>query len=97
MPAAGRVLGISDYLIASIFSLSALMWAITSPLWAARSDRKGRKQHILIGVGGFIVSMLGCGMVAQVFGKQTLKLAHGLLALELRLVLRKSLDIKAVD
>ena len=30
MPAAGRVLGISDYLIASIFSLSALMWAITS-------------------------------------------------------------------
>ncbi|QZP08461.1 MFS transporter [Caenibius sp. WL] len=63
MPAAGRVLGISDYLIASIFSLSALMWAITSPLWAARSDRKGRKQHILIGVGGFIVSMLGCGAV----------------------------------
>ena len=41
--------------------------------------------------------LLGCGMVAQVFGKQTLKLAHGLLALELRLVLRKSLDIKAVD
>ncbi len=63
MPAAGRALGISDFLIASIFSLSALMWAITSPLWAARSDRKGRKQHILIGLGGFIFSMLGCGAV----------------------------------
>lgn len=63
MPAAGRALGISDFLIASVFSLSALMWAITSPLWAARSDRKGRKSHILIGLGGFIFSMLGCGLV----------------------------------
>lgn len=63
MPAAGRALGISDFLIASVFSLSALMWAITSPLWATRSDRKGRKQHVLIGLGGFIFSMLGCGVV----------------------------------
>lgn len=63
MPAAGRELGISDFLIASIFSLSALMWAITSPFWAGRSDRKGRKPHILIGLGGFIFSMLGCGVV----------------------------------
>ncbi|WP_235829400.1 MFS transporter [Croceicoccus estronivorus] len=63
MPAAGRELGISDFLIASIFSLSALMWAVTSPFWAGRSDRKGRKPHILIGLGGFTFSMLGCGCV----------------------------------
>ena len=63
MPAAGRELGISDFLIASIFSLSALMWAIASPFWAGRSDRKGRKPHILIGMGGFTFSMLGCGAV----------------------------------
>ncbi|WP_380871977.1 multidrug resistance protein [Sphingomonas sp. DBB INV C78] len=63
MPAIGRELGISDFLIASIFSLSALMWAIFSPFWAARSDVHGRKPYILIGLGGFICSMLGCGLV----------------------------------
>jgi MFS family permease len=63
MPAAGRALGISDFLIAGIFSLSALMWALASPFWAGRSDRKGRKPHILIGLGGFTFSMLGCGAV----------------------------------
>ena len=63
MPAAGRALGISDVLIAGIFSLSALMWAIISPYWATRSDRRGRKPHILIGLGGFIFSMFGCGLV----------------------------------
>lgn len=63
MPAVGRQLGISDFLIASIFSLSALMWAIFSPYWAARSDRRGRKPFILVGLGGFIFSMLGCGLV----------------------------------
>lgn len=63
MPAVGRELGISDYLIAGIFSLSALMWAIFSPVWALRSDRQGRKPFILLGLAGFIVSMAGCGLV----------------------------------
>lgn len=72
MPAVGRELGISDFLIAGIFSLSALMWAIFSPYWALRSDRRGRKPFLLIGLGGFIVSMTGCGLVV-------LAGAHGLL------------------
>ena len=63
MPAVGREIGISDFLIAGIFSLSALMWAISSPYWAKRSDRYGRKPYILVGLCGFIISMLGCGLV----------------------------------
>ncbi|RJF93100.1 MFS transporter [Sphingomonas cavernae] len=63
MPAIGREIGISDFLIASVFSLSALMWAISSPWWAALSDRRGRKPFILLGLAGFVFSMIGCGLV----------------------------------
>lgn len=63
MPAVGRELGISDFLVAGIFSLSALMWAFASPYWAARSDRTGRKPFILLGLFGFFFSMIGCGLV----------------------------------
>lgn len=63
MPAVGREMGISDFLVAGIFSLSALMWAFSSPYWARRSDREGRKPYILLGLFGFIFSMVGCGLV----------------------------------
>lgn len=63
MPAVGREMGISDFLVAGIFSLSALMWAIASPYWARRSDRTARKPYILLGLFGFIFSMMGCGLV----------------------------------
>ena len=56
MPAIGRALAIPDALIAMTFSLSALAWALTSPLWARRSDRQGRKPMLLLGLGGFCFS-----------------------------------------
>lgn len=65
MPAVGREIGISDFLIASVFSLSALMWAIASPHWARLSDQQGRKRFILVGLGGFLFSMVGCGLVVM--------------------------------
>ena len=34
MPAIARQIGIPDVLAASVFSFSALLWAITSPFWA---------------------------------------------------------------
>lgn len=63
MPTVGREIGISDFLIAGIFSLSALMWAISSSHWASVSDRRGRKPLILVGLCGFVFSMMGCGLV----------------------------------
>jgi len=63
MPAIGRAIGISDHLVAAIFSLSALLWAISAPYWAKVSDVRGRKPMMMLGLGGFVFSMLGCALV----------------------------------
>ncbi len=63
LPAIGRQIGFKDYLVAAIFSLSALLWGFSSPYWARQSDVKGRKPLMLIGLAGFMVSMICCGVV----------------------------------
>jgi len=61
LPAIGRQVGIPDVLISSIFSLSALLWGVMSPVWARMSDKRGRKPMVVLGMAGFAVSMLGFG------------------------------------
>lgn len=63
LPAITREIGLPDTLAPAIFSLSALLWGITSPLWASESDRRGRKPLIALGLAGFAVSMTLCGVV----------------------------------
>src|SRR5436190_1268408 len=63
LPTIGRSIGIPDTLVASVFSLSALFWAITSPIWAKASDRRGRKPLIMLGLMGFALSMAACAAV----------------------------------
>ncbi|MDB5420369.1 MAG: transporter [Brevundimonas sp.] len=63
MPAIGRAIGISDHLVAAIFSLSAFLWAVSAPHWAKVSDVRGRKPMMMLGLGGFVFSMLGCALV----------------------------------
>jgi len=65
LPAIGRQIGIPDAMVAAIFSLSAVLWAITSPLWARQSDLRGRKPLIMLGLSGFCVSMILCGIVVS--------------------------------
>jgi len=67
MPVIGREIGIADHLVAGVFSLSALLWAVASPYWARLSDRRGRRPLILLGLGGVVLSLAGCG-VAVVAG-----------------------------
>ncbi len=62
MPAIGRSLGIADSIIAMAFSVSALVWVIAAPIWARRSDRTGRRRMVLMGLAGFSVSVLLCGV-----------------------------------
>ena len=64
LPAIGRAFRLSDTLVAAAFAVSALMWTVASPFWARLSDRLGRKRVILIGLSGFVVSMLGFGLAA---------------------------------
>jgi len=61
-PAIARVIRIPDLMVAVIFSGSALLWTFSAPYWARQSDVRGRKRLTLIGVAGFGVSMLGCGL-----------------------------------
>jgi MFS family permease len=63
LPAIGRELGLSDTLVTGVFSLSALLWAGTAPIWARVSDRRGRKPLIQMGLAGYAVSMAGFGLV----------------------------------
>lgn len=63
LPAIGRSIEIPDFMVSAIYSLSALLWAFSSPWWARRSDVIGRKPLMLVGLGGFAVSMVLCGLV----------------------------------
>lgn len=65
LPAIGRELGLSDTLVTGVFSLSAILWAATAPMWARASDRRGRKPLIQMGLAGFVVSMIGFGLVVE--------------------------------
>lgn len=82
LPAIGREFHLSDTLVAGAFAISALMWTITSPVWARLSDRMGRKKVILIGLTGFVVSMTGFGLAATsgIEGWLGALLAFGLMA-----------------
>ena len=62
LPALGRSLKVADSAVAAAFSVSALLWVLAAPFWAKRSDRQGRRAMILLGVGGFSVSLILCGV-----------------------------------
>ena len=63
LPALGRSLGAADSAVAAVFSVSALLWVVAAPFWANRSDRHGRRVMVLLGLAGFTVSQLVCGVV----------------------------------
>ena len=63
MPSIGSELGVADVWISLAYTWSALLWVICAPLWARRSDRRGRKAMMAIGLGGFIASFALCGLV----------------------------------
>ena len=63
LPAIGRELSIPDVAVAAIFSVSALMWTLSSPFWARQSDKRGRKKLVLLGLGGYFASTLLCAFV----------------------------------
>jgi MFS family permease len=65
LPAIGRSIGIPDYLVVAVFSLSAVLWAVASPFWARASDRYGRKPLMMLGLSGFMISMIACGIVVS--------------------------------
>ena len=63
MPSIGTALKVDDVWISLAYSWSALLWVICAPIWADRSDRRGRKAMMALGLIGFVVSMALCGVV----------------------------------
>lgn len=62
MPSIGTSLGVADVWISLAYTWSALLWMICAPIWARRSDRRGRKAMMAIGLMGFISSFGLCGL-----------------------------------
>src|SRR3954454_2287844 len=62
MPAIGREIGIADLWVAIAYTWSAVLWVALAPYWAEKSDHHGRKPLTIMGVSGFVVSMLLCGI-----------------------------------
>ena len=62
MPSIGTALDIDDVWISLAYSWSALLWVVCAPFWAQRSDRRGRKAMMALGLIGFIASMALCGL-----------------------------------
>ncbi|HWA46676.1 MAG TPA: MFS transporter, partial [Dongiaceae bacterium] len=57
LPPLVRRLHLPDSSIGWIFSLSAVLWVLTSPYWGRLSDKTGRKPIIAAGLGAYSVSM----------------------------------------
>lgn len=62
MPSIGTALEIDDVWISLAYSWSALLWVVCAPVWADRSDRRGRKAMMAVGLIGFVASMALCGV-----------------------------------
>ncbi len=63
MPSIGTALGVSDVWISLAYSWSAILWVTCAPIWAKRSDKRGRKAMMAVGLWGFALSMGLCGLV----------------------------------
>lgn len=61
MPSIGTALGVADVWISLAYSWSALLWVVCAPFWARRSDKRGRKAMMALGLVGFITSFVLCG------------------------------------
>ncbi len=66
LPPIARELGMTEFETTMIFSLSALLWILTSTFWGIRSDLVGRKPIMLVGLIGFGVSTVGFAFVVMV-------------------------------
>lgn len=61
MPSIGTHLGIADVWVSLAYSWSALLWMICAPYWARRSDQRGRKAMMALGLAAFVLSFSLCG------------------------------------
>jgi len=62
LPPLTRDLGLPDWMAGAIFSLSAALWVVASPIWGRTSNTLGRRRVAAIGLAGYSASMLLFGL-----------------------------------
>ena len=58
LPPLARELGVAEYWVGAIYTLSATLFMTMTPIWGALSDRRGRKPMIMFGLSAFALSTL---------------------------------------
>jgi MFS family permease len=58
LPPLARELEVAEYWIGAIYTVSATLFMMMTPIWGALSDRRGRKPFIVFGLSAFAVSTL---------------------------------------
>lgn len=56
LPPLARDLGLAEFQVGTIFTLSAIIFTLAGPFCGRKSDQYGRRPFILLGMGGFVVS-----------------------------------------
>jgi MFS family permease len=64
LPPIARETGMPDWCVSAIFTLSAVLWVITSPIWGRASDTRGRKPLIVLGLSAYAVSTASFTIIA---------------------------------
>lgn len=58
LPSLGRATGLADVHVGIIISISALFFALASPVWGRYSEHVGRKPVVIIGLSGYALGTL---------------------------------------
>lgn len=66
LPPAARQIGITPFQVSTIFATSATLWVFISPWWGRRSDLRGRRPIMMIGLCGYALSMFALAVVIEV-------------------------------
>jgi MFS family permease len=66
LPPIARETGMPDWSVSAIFTLSAVLWVLTSPVWGRISDTKGRKPLIVMGLSAYALSTASFTLFAAI-------------------------------
>lgn len=66
LPPAARQLGITPFQVSTVFATSATLWVFISPWWGRRSDVRGRRPIMIVGLCGYALSMFALAVVIEV-------------------------------
>lgn len=66
LPPAARQIGITPFQVSTVFATSATLWVFISPWWGRRSDVRGRRPIMIIGLCGYALSMFALAVVIEI-------------------------------